>query len=60
MTSANAIREFRRIIADELPKVKVRLNKNKEWVKATKKDTDLSRKLSKRLNELFQIFKCEL
>lgn len=50
----HARNEFRRIVAEELPKVKVKVV-NGEYVKATQADADLSRKLSTRLAELHAV-----
>jgi hypothetical protein len=50
--------EFYNIVIYELPKVKVKLKKTKrgmEWVKATRKDAALSKRLSTRLANLLDI-----
>lgn len=62
MTIDQARAEFLRIVTDELPKVKVKLKKTKlgmQWVKASRKDAVLSRRLSTRLAELHILIRGE-
>lgn len=56
LTKDQALIEFRRIVADELPKVKVKLV-GKHWVKASPADAALSKKLSTQLAKLLYIAK---
>lgn len=55
MNSEEAKNEIMRIVKFELPKVKTVLGKNGVFIKATKKDLSLSKKLSTKIAELMLI-----
>lgn len=58
MKPEEARTEFRRLVAEELPKVRTKLmrrNGRMEWVKASRRDAALSQRISTRLAELHAI-----